>query len=214
MNKTAFDELDEQLKQLAKSAQQHPQLAQGRQLALRKLLNGILQSGRLCRPQRGQFSGVYEDIYDEARQELLLYICQNIDKYDPERGGVMAWVNVLLERRFFKEAIPKILDNPGIQKMTLADLDNFAPPESPPVLTEILTEYIESDPENLFQKEHIQNHPEANFQALARRRISGSSWKQISAEFGIKIPTVSSFYYRCLNKFSAILKKYYFNNIA
>ncbi|MBD1903500.1 sigma-70 family RNA polymerase sigma factor [Coleofasciculus sp. FACHB-712] len=214
MNKTAFDELDEQLKQLAKSAQQHPPLAQGRQLALRKLLNGILQSGRLCRPQWGQFSGVYEDIYDEARQELLLYICQNIDKYDPERGGVMAWANVLLERRFFKEAIPKILGSPGIQKMTLADLDNFAVPESPPVLNEILTEYIESDPEKLFQKEHIVNHPKANFRALVRRRILGDSWKQISAEFGIKIPTISSFYYRCLNKFSANLKEYYLNNIA
>ena len=214
MNKTAFDELDEQLKQLAKSAQHHPQLTQGRQLALRKLLNGILQSGRLCRPQRGQFSGVYEDIYDEARQELLLYICQNIDKYDPERGSVMAWVNVLLERRFFKEAIPKILGSPGIQKMTLADLDNFALPESPPVVKEILTEYIELDPENLFQKEHIENHPEANFRAIARRRILEDSWKQISAEFGIKIPTLSSFYYRCLNKFSANLKEYYLNNIA
>ena len=214
MNKTAFDELDEQLKQLAKSTQHHPRLTQGRQLALRKLLNGILQSGRLCRPQRGQFSGVYEDIYDEARQELLLYICQNIDKYDSERGSVMAWANVLLERRFFKEAIPKTLGNPGIQKMTLADLDNFAVPESPPVLNEILTEYIESDPEKLFQKEHIENHPEANFQALARRRILGDSWKQISAELGMKIPTLSSFYYRCLNKFSANLKEYYLNNIA
>ncbi|MBD1835225.1 sigma-70 family RNA polymerase sigma factor [Cyanobacteria bacterium FACHB-472] len=214
MNKTAFDELDEQLQQLAMSAQQHPPLAQGRQLALRKLLNGILQSGRLCRPQRGQFSGVYEDIYDEARQELLLYICQNIDKYDPQRGSVMAWVNVLFERRFFKEAIPKILGSPGVQKMTLADLDNFAVPESPPVLKEILTEYIESDPENLFHKEHIENHPEANFRAIARRRILGDSWKQISVDLDIKIPTISSFYYRSLNKFSANFKKYYLNNIA
>ena len=208
MDKAQNNELDEQLKQLAISAQQHPALTQGRQLALRKLVNGIVQSGRLCRPQRGQFSGSYEDIYNEAVQELLLYICQNVEKYDPERGSVMAWVNVLLERRFFKEAIPKILGKPNLQKMTLSDLDNLAPPEETESLTEILKECIESDPDNLFKKEYLQNYPAANFQVLLQRRFSGKSWKEISAEFDINIKTISSFYYRCVNKFSSRLREY------
>lgn len=208
MNKTGFDELDSQLKQLATRAQQHPPLTVKRQLALTSLVQAILKSGRLCRPQRSQFLHRYEEIYEEARQELLFYICQNIDKYDPERGEVMAWCNVLLERRFFKEAIPKVLDKQGIQKMTLSDLDNFASPEEAPVLTELLKECIEQDTENLFKNEHIENHPAANFQALARRRILGKSWKEIAAEFDIKVPTVSSFYYRCLKKFSEKLKEY------
>ncbi len=208
MDKAQNNELDEQLKQLAISAQQHPALTQGRQLALRKLVNGIVQSGRLCRPQRGQFSGSYEDIYDEAVQELLLYICQNVEKYDPERGSVMAWVNVLLERRFFKEAIPKILGKPNLQKMTLSDLDNLAPPEETESLTEILKECIDSDPDNLFKKEYLQNYPAANFQVLLQRRFSGKSWKEISAEFDINIKTLSSFYYRCVNKFSSRLREY------
>jgi DNA-directed RNA polymerase specialized sigma24 family protein len=208
MDKAQNNELDEQLKQLAIWAQQHPALTQGRQLALRKLVNGIVQSGRLCRPQRGQFSGSYEDIYDEAVQELLLYICQNIEKYDPERGSLMAWVNVLLERRFFKEAIPKILGKPNLQKMTLSDLDNLAPPEETESLTEILKECIELDPGNLFKKEYLQNYPAANFQVLLQRRFSGKSWKEISAEFDINIKTLSSFYYRCVNKFSSRLREY------
>ncbi len=211
MDKVQNNELDEQLKQLAISAQQHPPLTQGRQLALRKLVNGIVQSGRLCRPQRGQFSGSYEDIYDEAVQELLLYICQNVEKYNPERGSVMAWVNVLLERRFFKEAIPKILDQQGLQKMTLSDLDNLLPPEETESLTEILKECVELDPENLFKKEYLQNYPAANFQALLQRRILGKSWKEISAEFDINIKTISSFFYRCVNKFSSKLKEYCIN---
>lgn len=202
------DQLDRQLKQLAISAQQQPPLTQKRQLALRQLVNGILTSGRLCRPQSGQFGGVYEDIYDEAVQELLLYICQNIDKYNPERGEVMAWVNVLLDRRFFKEAIPKILDKKDMQRMTLSELDEIAPPESSPSLTEIIKQCIELDAENIFKKEHIENHPRANFQALAKQRLLGKSWKDISAEFGIKLSTVSRFYDRCLNKFSAKLKEY------
>lgn len=208
MDKAQNNELDEQVKQLAISAQQHPALTQGRQLALRKLVNGIVQSGRLCRPQRGQFSGSYEDIYNEAVQELLLYICQNVEKYDPERGSVMAWVNVLLERRFFKEAIPKILGKPNLQKMTLSDLDNLAPPEETESLTEILKECIDSDPDNLFKKEYLQNYPAANFQVLLQRRFSGKSWKEISAEFDINIKTLSSFYYRCVNKFSSRLREY------
>jgi DNA-directed RNA polymerase specialized sigma24 family protein len=208
MDKAQNNELYEQLKQLAIWAQQHPALTQGRQLALRKLVNGIVQSGRLCRPQRGQFSGSYEDIYDEAVQELLLYICKNIEKYDPERGSLMAWVNVLLERRFFKEAIPKILGKPNLQKMTLSDLDNLAPPEETESLTEILKECIELDPGNLFKKEYLQNYPAANFQVLLQRRFSGKSWKEISAEFDINIKTLSSFYYRCVNKFSLRLREY------
>jgi DNA-directed RNA polymerase specialized sigma24 family protein len=208
MDRTNLDRLDEQLKQLAICAQQHPPLTQGRQLALRQMVNGILQSGRLCRPHRGQFYGVYEEIYDEAFQELLLYICQNIDKYNPERGSVMAWVNVLFERRFFKEAIPRILDKQEVKKMTLSDLDEIASPESTPSLTEIIKQCIELDSENFFKNEHIENHPQANFQALAKRRLLGKSWKEISAEFEIKISTVSRFYDRCLNKYSAKIKEY------
>ncbi len=207
MNQTVFEQLDEQLKQLATIAQQQPPLTKGRQLALTKLVNEIVQSGRLCHPQAGKFIGIYEDIYDEALQDLLLYICQNIDNYNPQRGSVMAWCNVLLERRFFKEAIPKILDKQDLKKMSLSELDNFTLPEEPPVLTELLRECIEQDSDNIFKKEHIENYPRANFQNLALQRIWGKSWKEIAAEFDLKISTVSSFYYRCLTKFSAKLKE-------
>lgn len=208
MNKPGIEELDEQLKQLATLAQQYPSRTRKRQLALTQLVQVILKSGRLRRPHRGQFLHRYEEIYEEAQQELLFYVCQHIDKYNPERGSVMAWCNVLLERRFFKEVIPKVLDKPSIEKKTLVDLDNLSSLEEPPVLTELLRECIESDSENLFKTEHIEDDPTANFQALALRRILGKSWKEIAVEFDTKIPTVSSFYYRCLNKFSKKLKEY------
>jgi len=207
MNKTGKDELDEQLKQLAISAQQHPPLTSQRQQALASLVQAILKSGRLCHPHFYQLNR-YEEIYEEAVQELFFYICQHIEKYTPERGSVLAWCNVLLERRFFKEAIPKVLGKPGIQKLSLSELDNLALPEEPPVLMEVIKECIELDPENIFKKEYIQYHPQANFQALAKRRIMGRSWKEIAGEFDLKLTTVSSFYYRCLNKFSNNIKKY------
>ncbi len=215
MNHSDKDELDSYLLQLATSAQQNSPRSPGRQIALTKLVNGIVRSGRLCYPQKSQFpAGVYQDIYHEARQELLLYICEKIDKYDAERGSVMTWVNVLLDRRFFKDAIRKIQTQQRMKKLTITDLDNLiAAPEEPPDMTEILKKFIESDPEDIFKKEHIEKCPQANFQALATRRMSGKSWKDISGEFAIKIPTVSSFYYRCVNKFSLKLKEYCGNEL-
>jgi DNA-directed RNA polymerase specialized sigma24 family protein len=210
MNQTGLDEFDEQLRQLAVTAQQHPSLSSGRQSALRSLVQAVLNSGRLCHPQRGKFSGSYHDIYDEALQELMLFICQNIDRYNPERGTVMAWVNMLLERRFFREAIPRVLGKQDVQRVTLDDLENLiaAPPDEPEMLADKLKACIELDPDGLLKAEHIKDHPAANFQMLLRRRVSGDSWKAIADEFDLKIPTVSSFYYRCLTKFAARLKDY------
>lgn len=201
------DELDSYLLQLAMRAQRHPEHSQERQIALTKLIDSIVRFGNLWCPPSHFLSNV-QDIYNEARQELFLYVCQNIDKYEPERGTVMAWVNVLLERRFFRDTIRKNYQNAYVKKMTISDLDNLASPEEPKDLTEIVKQCIESDPEDIFKNEHIEKCPQATFQALAMLRFSGKSWKEISAEFEMKIPTVSSFYYRCVKKFSPKLKEY------
>ncbi|MBD1867994.1 sigma-70 family RNA polymerase sigma factor [Oculatella sp. FACHB-28] len=208
MNQTELDEFNQQLGQLALSAQQHPPLSPERQSALRSLVQAILRSGRLCRPQQGKFSGFYQDIYDEALQELMLFICQHVERYNPERGTVMAWVNMLLDRRFFREAIPKVLGRQDVQRVTLSDLDNLTAPEPQETLTEKLKACVDQDPEDILKAEYIKDHPAATFQVLLQRRILGKSWKEISAEFDLKIPTVSSFYYRCLTKFSTRLKEY------
>ncbi|MDX2232259.1 MAG: sigma-70 family RNA polymerase sigma factor [Leptolyngbyaceae cyanobacterium bins.349] len=207
MDKTK-DELDAQLKQLARIAQQHPPTALERRSALRQLVNGILASGRLCHPQRGRFVGLYEEIYDEAVQDLLLYVCQNIHKYDAERATVIAWVNVLLERRFFREAIPKVMGRQDTRGMELADLDRLVCNSPSPTATELMRECLEADPDRLFQQEHIEHQPQANFQTLALRRLAGESWKEIAADLEIKVSTVSSFYCRCVAKFTEYLKAY------
>ncbi|MGH7998514.1 MAG: sigma-70 family RNA polymerase sigma factor, partial [Brasilonema sp.] len=88
------DELDSHLLQLACVAQRHPPHSQERQIALTKLIHSIVYFGNLWYPSKNQFFSNVQDIYNEARQELFLYICQNIDKYDPERGTVLVWVYV------------------------------------------------------------------------------------------------------------------------
>ncbi|WP_248277335.1 sigma-70 family RNA polymerase sigma factor [Brasilonema octagenarum] len=206
--KLLLNKKDEYLKELAKIAQQYPPLSRERQLALTRLVNGIMQSGKLFHPQRSQFSAaIYQEISQEAHQELLLYICQNINKYDPERGSVMTWVNFLFSRRFFPQAMREILYQQRVPQILVTDSYNVEP-ESEPNLPERLKEYINSDPENLLKRKRMAKCPVVNFQALAQRRISGKTWKKISAEFGVKIPTISIFYYRSIKKFSSQLQEY------
>lgn len=120
---------EQQLQELALKAQQHPLGTTIRRITLSKLIDGIYRSSKLCYPYKGQFLGVYEQIYQEAVQDLFLYICKNIDKYDPERGVFMAWVNMLLSQRFFKEAIPKIIGNANeinLESSVLENLEDLA----------------------------------------------------------------------------------------
>lgn len=35
---------------------------------------------------------------------MWLYVCQELDRYDAKLGRVMAWLNMLLRRRFYPEA--------------------------------------------------------------------------------------------------------------
>lgn len=209
MNLTSTDQTNVLLQELADSAQQYPHLSQQRQVALTKLVRTLMQSGRLCYPQRRQYSAdVYEEIYNEALQELFLYICQNIDKYDSERSSVITWVNYLLKQRFFFEATRKFFGKQKETNIADIDMDNYGEAEEPQDTTTILLEYINLDPENLLKNEHIRDHPQANFQALAQQRISGKSWQEIAAEYNLQISTLNSFYCRCLNRYADRIKSY------
>ncbi len=213
-----MNEIDQQLKQLAIEAQQHPPKTKQRQQALSKLLRAIQQSGMLMHPRRGDFLGFYEEIYAEALQRLFFHICERIDDYDPQRE-VLQWANFLLNRRFFIEAsrnfmptVPKGVNPKEIIRLTIDDLDknNFIEvnyQETNSLFQEIFY-YLDSDPEGIFKSTHISNNPAANFQFLAIKILSGYSWKEISEELAVKIPTLSSFYQRCLTKFAPKFQEY------
>lgn len=207
MSSAQPDELNQQLQAVALAAQQHPPLSYERQAALRQLVNGILRSGRLCRPQKGRFLGAYEDIHAEAQQELLLYICKNIDKYSPERAPVMTWVNMLLERRFFREAIPRVLGPPAMKRVTLVNIEDVPVAEEATTLLDCVREVVEADQEDLFKSVHIRDRPDATFQALFQRRLSGLRWQDIATEFNISTSTAQTFFSRCLQRFLSTIRE-------
>ena len=209
MSADAPNQLDEQLRELVVVVQQHSYGTLERRIALTQLVNEIWQSGRLCHPYRGQFQEVYEDIYDEAVQSLFFYICQNdnIRKYDPERASVIAWVNMLLTRRFFPEAIPKVIGKSNEISLENSDLE-LLDLSKPLSLVEQVRQCIEDDLEGIFRNEHIKGHPKASFQAIAIRRYCGVSWKEISTEWNIGIQTLNNFYQRCLKRFAPKFRDY------
>jgi hypothetical protein len=209
MKNDSTTQLDLRLKELALLAQQYPSSTKERRMALTQLVDAIWLSGQLCRPQIGQFYLVYDDIYEEAVQSLFCYLCQddNIKKYDPQRSEFITWINMLLTKRFFPEAIPIIIGRENEVSLEIFHVENV-PSNDDSSLYEQLIECIEEDPEEIFSKAHIKNHPEANFQALARRRYSGISWKDISDEWGISVFTLSKFYQRYLKIFAPKFREY------
>jgi hypothetical protein len=211
--------LDDRLRHLAMAAQQHPPKSQARQWALSRLINAISRSKRLSRPRRDQFQEFYEEIYAEAVQRLFAYVCEKIDRYSPDRGEVLQWVNFLLNQRFFIEASREVLpvvyqgiDPKRFQRITLDDLDRNNPsevnPQLIPLLSQEVAQCLENDPEGLFQAACVTNFPNANFRSIALKRLAGYSWQEISLELNVNSQTLSSFYQRSLIRFTPKFKEY------
>lgn len=211
--------LDNHLRHLAIAAQREPKASPKRQRLLTELVSTMLRSRKLCRPRRGQFRLLYEDIYAEALQRLFMFICDRIDNYSPRKGEVLQWANFLLSRRFFIEAsrdylptVYKGIDARDIKRLTIDYLDQNNPSEINPQITPSLSQEVkaclEEDSEGLFKSACVVDHPAANFQYLAVRRLEGYSWKDLSAELDISVPTLSSFYRRSLARFAQKLKSY------
>lgn len=197
---------DDSLKALALEAQRHPASSPLRRHALVQLVEAIRLAGRLAKPHRAKFAPQFYDLlYDDAVNQTLAYVCRRIDTYDPTRGQAqkfMNWVNFRLDRMVI-ECRRATSDFDTESLPNLNDLDALPQPESADSLTDTVRDYIQSDPEGLFQQTHVRNRPDATFQAIALARFSNESWEDISARLDVKIPTLSSFFQRCCQKFSA-----------
>ena len=196
---------DPLLKGLALEAQRQPNPSSLRQHALLQLVEAIRACGRLAHPHRAKFApSFYTLLYEEAVNRTLVYVCQKIDTYDPNRGQTqkfMNWVNFRLDRMVI-ECRRQFSDRNTQQLPDLNDLERLSQPEPQSSLAKEVREYIAADRDNLFKSTHIRKRPDASFQAIALARFADQSWEEISAQFDIKIPTLSSFFQRCCDKFS------------
>ncbi len=216
----SMDELDFRLQELALAAKQSPAKSKARRRALTMLVNEVQNSNKIfC---KGRF-GFPREVYNEALQETWLYICQNIEKCDPNRGRVMTWVNFILEKRFInvinrrvRQGKQQSLDEPiwqnsGERDFQVTLLNRVEETNSYPGYLEWdnLRSFLEEDPDEIFKSRYIENNPEANFQVIALRRLNEESWKDISQYFQIPVPTLSTFYQRCVKHFTPTFKEYF-----
>lgn len=212
-----MDELDKRLQQLALEAQRHPPKSRARRLALTRLIEMIQESGRLSRRKYD----TPQDVYDEALQEVWLYVCRRIDAYEP-KGSVINWVNFVLTRRLIdakkRQGSEQSLDTPinsshasNVNRSGATHLDTVAQPEETPLPSQLLRQCIEEDAEGLFASKHIQGHPQANFRTIALLHLDRQTWQETAVAVGLestKASTVQSFYWRCCRYFADPFKEY------
>ncbi len=200
--------LDQTLRQLAIEACCHPPGSVQRQRCLTQII-------RLVTPKLWRESKPY---YADALQQTWLYFCRNLcegltgEPYDPNRSSVITWLNAYLKRRLQDGAInvlvershlasPKVIANrSGTPEDVLDPVDNIpAQPDMPPMLDSVRS-WAEKDESGELRCLHIDGNPDANCQALILRRLPPeTSWKELSADYGLAVSTLSSFYQRkCL----------------
>lgn len=201
--------LEEQLSCLVKEACRHRPGSAQRQKNLTQIIR--LVKDKLWRENI--------DHYEDALQQTWVYFCQNIcegktgEPYDPTRSTIVTWLNFYLKRRlqdFYierrkqQERISARL--PRQQEEVIDPVETIpASPDVPPLLDNVRT-WVETDLTGELRRLHIENHPEVTAQLLILRRLPPeTSWKDLSAELGLPISTLSSFYQRrclpCLRKF-------------
>ncbi len=203
-----MEELEGRLRQLVSEACSHPPGSPKRQ-------RGLTQIIRLTTSKLWRESTAY---YQDALQQTWVFFCQNLcesktgQKYDPDRGSVATWLNAYLRRRlqdFYissqkqqatqATALP-LLSRSGDAGDLIDPVDRLpSNPDVPPILDAVLS-WAETDETGELRRIHIEGHPLVNCQTLILRRLPPeASWKELSAEFGLPISTLSSFYQRqCL----------------
>jgi hypothetical protein len=201
-------EFDEQLCCLVGQACEHRPGSPQRQKLLTQIIR--LTSSKLWREST--------PYYQDALQQTWLYFCRNVcegltgQTYDPTYGSVITWLNAYLKRRlqdFYlnqhrEQAIiasPRVRQSgSGENNETIDPVDNLpASPQIPPIL-ENLEIWVKTDSHGELRRTHVKGHPHVNCQVLILKRLPPEvSWKELSEEFGLPIPTLSSFYQRqCL----------------
>ena len=206
MNSTG--NLNDKLRRLLLAARDCPPRTAARQDALEEFFGTLFNCGKLYRPHRqslpAHFTGSYQDVYRDARQNLMLYICEHLDKYEPERGQVLTWVNLLLQKRF----IPELLKTMSLIKQQSVDfkdidldalreqeLQQYLAAQEPSFAESILAK-LQSHEGERFAEMHVTGYPQANLKALIIKRLANQPWKEISEEMGVSVSTLSSFYRR------------------
>jgi hypothetical protein len=197
-----MDELEERLHRLVTETCRYLPGSSKRQRGLTQIVRLIIKSGKLWKDNA--------PYYEDALQQTWLYLCRNLcenvtgDKYSPDRGTIITWLNGYLRWRLqdcriqeqTRQAQTASGQRLGLDR-TIDPVETLeASPDIPPIL-EATRQWAETDLDGELRCSHIQGHPELTCQVLILRRLPPeTSWKALAAEYNLSISTLSSFYQR------------------
>jgi hypothetical protein len=98
------------LQRLALAVQKYQPLEKEWQFAIQILINAILLSDKLLHKAH-----IYDDVYEEAKNELWIWLYQNINSYNPSKGKFTAWLNFRFDMILRNSHVTK--NDPFIQKL-------------------------------------------------------------------------------------------------
>jgi hypothetical protein len=197
-----MDEIEEKLRYLVTETCKHLSDSSDRQRGLTQIIRLIVKSGKLWKDNASY--------YEDALQQTWMYFCRNIceantgDKYDPNRGSVITWLNAYLKRRLQDGYIQEQKNLAQTVSPQILEMGELIDPvgnlegavEIPPIL-EMTRQWIQTDPDGELRRIHIQGHPLVTCQVLLLKRLPPeTSWKTLAAEFDLSISTLTSFYRR------------------
>lgn len=201
-----------QLKQLVQETCRNPVGSPQRQ-------KGLTQLVRIISHQLWHTSAPY---YPDALQQTWIYFCRNLCEatttraYDPDIASPITWLNAYLRRRLQDCQIAEHRQRAttvspaslSAEDGCLDPIDRLpASPDIPPWLEQVRA-WAEADPNDELKNIHIGNHLQVTAQLLILKRLPPeTSWKALSADYGISVGTLSSFYQRqCLKRLRAFGK--------
>jgi hypothetical protein len=197
----APDPLNQHLSALVIEARRHPHGSLQRQQSLTQLISLIQQSGKLWNDHTSEM-----DDYNEALQQTWLYLCQSLDRYDPEKASLITWLNSYLKYRLMDRRLAHHRDRRRLCSGQLsADGEWFDPieqipsPDPPPTLLDDIQTWLQHNAP-LLKRKHLPRHPQITCYVLICHRLPPeTSWRELSQTFGVPISTLSNFYQReCL----------------
>ncbi|MGD1899851.1 MAG: sigma-70 family RNA polymerase sigma factor [Phormidesmis sp.] len=172
---------------------------------------------QIIRALNGQLWHTYDAYYADALQQTWIYFCRNLCEattgkaYNPEIARLTTWLNAYLKRRLQDFQIAEIkqrattASSTGLRGDGDAPLDPVdrlpAPADIPPWLDQVRA-WAEQDVDGSLKAVHISKHASVTAQVLILKRLPPETpWKALSAEYGISVGTLSSFYQRqCLTR--------------
>lgn len=171
---------NQDLMKLVAEACSEPVGSKNRQMKLGELYRFVVKSNQLWKEDTSY--------YHDALQQTWLYLCQNLERYDPVRAGIITWLNNYLKwqlehfrQQQVEEEAKFVFSSDKNASRLFEDLS--APPSASPILNEICN-WAKSDTDRVLRNTLFRERSDLNAQILILRRLSSNTtWKTIAAEF-------------------------------